>query len=456
MNYDVVVVGAGLAGLSAAVRIADAGRRVLVLEEAPRLGGRATAFVDRESQERVDNGQHVMFGCYHETYTFLKDLGSAHLAPLQPRMTLTMAAADGRATELRCPSLPPPWHLIAGVLRWRALPLADRLRVVHLRGLLQEVRRDGAAAVAARVPAADTVASWLARHGQSRQICEWLWYPLAFAALNQSPAVAAARSFVRVLGELFGPRIEDSALGLPTVPLDELYAEPARCFIEARGGAVWTGAPARIITDDQYRVTGVRTPRGKVAAAAIVSAVPWFAFDRLWEGVVPRPLEATAANARAMKPSPIVTINLWFDGAAMAVPFVGLVGGPMHWVFDKSAIFGEHAGHLSVVASGADDLAAMDNATATRAAVEQLRGALPGIGARRLQRSVVVREHRATFSLAPNEPARPDVRTGVDGFYLAGDWTDTGLPATIEGAVKSGHVAAEAIVGPRPLQLPVL
>jgi predicted NAD/FAD-dependent oxidoreductase len=174
--------------------------------------------------------------------------------------------------------------------------------------------------------------------------------------------------------------------------------------------------------------------------------VPWHAFGRIWDAGVPARLATIAANAAAMQPSPIVTVNLWFDGPVMDARFIGLVGGPMHWVFDKSAIFGEAAGHLSVVASGAAALASASNAEVTRTAVRQLHRALPESKARRLLRSVVVREQRATFSLAPGGPARPGAITPIDGFFLAGDWTDTGLPATIEGAIASGHTAAAQVL----------
>jgi len=451
MTADCVVIGGGLAGLSAAVRLADAGQKVVVLEEAPRLGGRATAFTDRETGERVDNGQHVLFGCYRETYAYLKRIGTADLAPLQTRLTLTMADLEGRSSELRCPAITPPWHLVAAILRWPALSWRDRLSALGVRSLLTSVRRDGATAVAARVPAGQTVTNWLDAYGQSPRLREWLWTPLAIAALNQSPDVAAAAPFVRVLGELFGPRLEDSAVGLPVVPLDALFAEPARAAIEAAGGAIQLRTPGRVVVDATGRLTGVRAGTEAIAAARVVSAVPWHAFGRIWEAGVPRALETIAANAAATSGSPIVTVNLWFDGSVMPGPFVGLVGGPMHWVFDKSAIFGEQAGHLSIVASGADDLAAMDNAAVTRAAIDHLARALPQSRTRTVKRSVVVREHRATFSLAPAAPPRPAAISPLDGLYLAGDWTDTGLPGTIEGAILSGHRAADAIIKSRKI-----
>jgi squalene-associated FAD-dependent desaturase len=446
MTADVVVIGAGCAGLSAAVRLADAGRRVVVVEEAPRLGGRATAFADRETGERVDNGQHVLFGCYRDTYAFLKRLGTADLAPLQRRLSVCMAGPDGRQATFACPAWRPPWHLVGGVIRWSALPLRDRLSALGLASTLRAVARDGAGAVAARVPAGLTTSAWLEARGQSPKLCEWLWRPLAVAALNQSPDIAAAAPFVRVLGELFGPRPDDSAIGLSSVPLDELYAEPARRFIESRDGAVLTKAPARITLDDSDGVTGVRAGEALVEARTVVSAVPWHAFGRVWDRGVPPALADVAANASAVQSSPIVTVNLWYDGPVTIGRFVGLVGGPMHWVFDKSAIFGGAAGHLSVVASGDAALAGMDNAGITRVAARQLAAALPALTPHRLVRSVVVREQRATFSLAPGSPPRPAVRTPLRGLYLAGDWTDTGLPATIEGAVRSGHMAADAVL----------
>lgn len=446
---DVVIIGAGFAGLAAAVRLAGAGLGVLVIEEGPRLGGRATAFTDRETGERVDNGQHVLFGCYRETYAFLRCIGTAELAPLQSRLRLTMADTDGRQATLLCPALPAPWHLVGGLLRWGALGLTDRLRALRLARFLVDVRRRGADAVAATVPDDQTVSDWLSGHGQSQQLRDWLWNPLAIAALNQSPEIAGAAPFVRVLGELFGPHPDDATIGLPVAPLDDLYAEPAREYIESSGGEVLMKSAARIVVDDGGAIICVQVGEREVKARAVISTVPWHAFGRMWANGVPPVLADIGSHAAAMASSPIVTVNLWLDGPPMTERFIGLVGGPMHWVFNKSALFGGSASHLSVVASGADDLAQMDNAATTDRALRHLRMALPALRRRQLVRSVVVREHRATFSVAPGGPPRPATMTALPGFFLAGDWTDTGLPGTIEGAVKSGHRAADAVLARR-------
>jgi hypothetical protein len=330
-------------------------------------------------------------------------------------------------------------------MKWRELPVRDRLSAVGLAGLLRQVRRSGAEAVAAQVPASQTVSAWLAARGQSAKLCAWLWHPLAIAALNQSPDEAAARPFVRVLGELFGPRAADSAVGLPSVPLDELYAVPAVRAIEARGGIVLTRSPGKIGLDPGGLIGRVQAGETTVETTRVVSAVPWHALGRIWEGAAPPAVADAVSCAEMMGASPIVTVNLWFERPMMTARFVGLIGTTMQWAFDKSAIFGETAGHISVVSSGASRLTSLDNAAVTAIAEREIRRALAVNGANRLLRSVVVREHRATFSLAPGGPGRPGTSTGLPGFFLAGDWIDTGLPATIESAVVSGHRAAAAV-----------
>jgi squalene-associated FAD-dependent desaturase len=447
-SADVVVVGSGFAGLSAAVRLADRGRRVVVLEEAPRPGGRSTSFVDRESAERVDNGQHALFGCYRETYAFLRRIGAEGLAPLQPRLSLAIAG-DGRVETLTCPEWPAPWHLIGGLLRWRGVRAGDRVSALRLFSFLREVRASGAAEVARRTPASLTVLDWLRERGQSPALCRWLWHPLAIAALNQSPETAAASAFVRVLGELFGSDSSAAAIGLATVPLDELFAAPATRFIGERGGHVALRTRARVAP----RASGgfaVLADDAEIAVPVVISAVPWHAFGRVWEAAVPGALAGIAASAAAMSSSPIVTVNLWLRGMPAesdTPPFVGFVDGPMHWMFDKRRIVAG-ARHLSIVASGADNLLRQDNAALASAAHAQLVRALPAFRASVVERSVVVREPRATFSLAPGGPARPGPVTNLPGFFVAGDWTDTGLPGTIEGAVRSGHAAADAAISP--------
>jgi predicted NAD/FAD-dependent oxidoreductase len=182
-----------------------------------------------------------------------------------------------------------------------------------------------------------------------------------------------------------------------------------------------------------------------LSARAVICAVAWFALPALFQGR-PQALEPILAAAEATTASPIVTVNLWLDRPVTDEPFVGLPGRAMQWVFDKHALFGGESSHLSLVSSAAGAIVGRDNQAIVDLALDELRGALPAARDAVVRRAVVVREKRATFSVAPGQPRRPATRTAVPGLFLAGDWIDTGLPATIESAVVSGHrAAAEAL-----------
>ena len=443
-GFDVVVIGAGFAGLSAAVRAVQAGARVLVLEAKARLGGRATAFPDRERGELVDNGQHILLGCYRETFAFLDTIGARDRVRIQPQLAVTMIDRDGRATRLSCPSLPAPLHLAAGVFEWDALSWRDRGSLLGMVAPLKLARRElqGDSRVKAASPG-ETVTAWLVRNGQSPRLREMLWEPLALAALNQSPDQAAAPPFARVLAEMFGSDPQAAAIALPTQPLHLMYAEPARDWLEAHGSRVLTGASAKVRISDG-RLTAVEANGERWACGAVVSAVPWFAFGELFDGVPPS-LGRIVETAQRIAPSPIVTVNLWFDRTVIDEPFIGLPGRAMQWVFDKRAVFGGDASHLSLVSSGASSLVSTTNGELIALAHQELVDALPRIRTSQLLRATVVREPRATFSLAPGQPQRPGASTDVRGFVLAGDWIGNDLPATIEAAVRSGHEAARLI-----------
>jgi squalene-associated FAD-dependent desaturase len=440
---DAIVVGGGFAGLSAAVRLARAGAQVLVLEARSRLGGRATAFTDRETGEQVDNGQHVLLGCYRETLSFLHDIGADDHVSMQSQLAVTMIDGEGRKSRLDCSGLPAPLHLIAGLCDWSALTWRDRWSALGMAGPLRAARRQiqGDHRQIAASPG-ETVESWLIRNGQTPRLREMLWDPLALAALNQLPQLAAAPMFARVLGEMFGSDPRGAAIVLPTRPLDAMYAEPARDYIQQHRGSVRTGSTATVRIESGA-VVRVSAGSDSWLAPVVVSAVPWFVLAELFEGDT-APLAPVLDAARRTAPSPIVTVNLWFDRPVLDEPFVGLPGRTLQWVFDKRLVVGDGASHLSLVSSGADGVLGQPNADLIATAHHQLTQALPAAQAATLLKGTVIREPRATFSLAPGQPARPATSTAVRGLLLAGDWIDTGLPATIEGAVRSGHAAADA------------
>ena len=446
IKEPVVIVGGGVAGLSAGASLAQSGHRVLVLDARPQLGGRATAFTDRETGELVDNGQHVLFGFYRATFEFLSRIGAAENVRVQPSLAVPYVDRSGRRTVLRCPPLPSPLHLLAGVLDWDAMPWRDRLPAGKLARPLTQARRELERTGSITVDPPVTVSEWLTTHGQRPKLRNWLWEPLAVAALNQAPGVASATPFVRVLAEMFGPDPSAAALVLPTRPLHQMYAEPARQFIEARGGEIRLNALARVSVE-HGRVRAVDVRGERIATSIVLSTVPWFELDKLFAGGVPASLAPLVARANAMESMPIVTVNLWYDRPVMNEAFVGLPGRDMQWIFDKRFVFGGETSHLSTISSGAVRLAGLPNEKLIALADCEVRESLPPAHDAKLTRATVIRERQATFSLAPGQPARPGVRTAVGGLYLAGDWIDTGLPGTIESAVVSGHVAADEIRG---------
>lgn len=439
---DVIVIGAGFAGLAAATALVEQGARVLVLEARPVPGGRASAVRDAATGETLDNGQHVLMGCYDDTFRFLARIGTPDRVHRQAGLAVTTIERGGRRSTLRLPPLPAPLHLLAGVLAWDALSWREKVSVMRVgaavtgrdRHTLPD--RSGAAAV--------TVYDWLVGHGQAPRLIELLWEPLALAALNQPIGVAAADTFIEVLSRTFGPDAERASLVVPAVPLDELYAEPARAWIEARGSQVRTQARARVRVEGD-RVVGVDVRGETVDAPVVVAAVAWHALPGIFAPPAPPALGDLLPRAAATDSSPIVTVNLWYDRPVLDEMLVGLPGRAFQWVFDKSVVFGRGTSHLSLVSSGAADIVALGNEALVERATREVHDALPRAAAARLVHASAVRERRATFSLAPGQPARPGTETGVKGLLLAGDWVDTGLPATIEGAVVSGHRAAAAI-----------
>jgi squalene-associated FAD-dependent desaturase len=340
----------------------------------------------------------------------------------------------GRWSRLACPALPSPLHLLAGVMTWNALGWRDRLSALKMHSALHEVRRGP-------LRPAETVRQWLIQNGQTPRLIEMLWEPLAVAALNQPIDQAAAASFAAILRPMFGRNPRNAALALPAKPLDEMYALPARAYLEQRRGSVRMSSPATI------RGHHVLIRNERLTAPAIICAVAWHALSDLLPER-PAALGRVLDAADRTDASPIVTVNLWFDRVVTDRALVGLPGRTLQWVFDKRAVFGEKASHLSLISSGAEAVVARSNQELIDLAMAEVSGALPAVRSASLLRAVVVREKKASFSVAPGQPPRPLTRTGVPGLLLAGDWIDTGLPATIEGAVMSGHWAADAALKP--------
>jgi zeta-carotene desaturase len=451
---DAIVVGGGFAGVAAATALAEGGARVLLLESRPHLGGRARSFVDPETGAIVDNGQHLFMGCYVETRRLLARLGTSAGLGLQPRLVVPFLERGGKTVTLDLPPLPWPLDLAAGFLSFPGMTWGERFSLLRV---VREVarHRDGgpgpAAGGGADVLDDLSVAGWLAALGQSPRACERFWHPLAIAALNEEPERASAAMLLPVLREAFLRGREGARLGIPRVGLSQLYAEPAPHYLRSHDGQVRLRAPVREIRLEKGRCVGVRlTDGGAIDAPAVVAAVPHTdLLEMLPAAEADHPF---FSGLKRLETSPIVSIYLWFGGPITGLPFAGLIGGAWHWLFNRSAAPARPGPPFCVtlVRSAARAILDRPRESLERSALEDLHDFLPESRRAHLRRSLVIKEKRATLApLCGTLGLRPSTRTPWPGLHLAGDWTATGLPATVEGAVLSGHRCARQVLEDR-------
>jgi hydroxysqualene dehydroxylase len=439
----ILIIGGGFAGLAAGVALAEAGHNVNLLERRPFLGGRAYSFLDTPSGDVIDNGQHLFMGCYHETYRFLRKLGTDNLLQLQERPRVDFLDPEGQST-FQCPPLPPPLHLLSGLLSLRGLSLGDKFRTIQVGNVLR-LKNGQIQKKLGNL----TVDEWLSKCGQSERIKERFWNVLAIATLNEDPKVAAATLLVKVLQEAFGGTKRDSCMAISRVGLSELYTAQAEEFIKARGGIVQLRMPVAKFLIEGSKCLGVQLINGKIEEAdQYISAVPHFAIRPL----LPEVLFETVpyfSRWRSLGSSPIVSINIWFDRPITDISFAGLLGSRIQWLFNKEAIFARHSKDLqliSFVISAAHNYTQLSKEQLVDIVLEDLHAILPSSREAKVVRAVVVKEHNATLSATIlAEKARPDSRTPIENLLIAGDWTNTGLPATIEGAVLSGNRCASIV-----------
>lgn len=438
---QVLIVGGGFAGLAAGVALAGAGRQVRLLEQKPHLGGRACSFLEPTTGSVVDNGQHILMGCYHATLRFLQEIRTLDRIGLQPRLRMQFLERPGRVTTLECPCLPAPWHLLLGVLRSDSFTWREKREIFRLGRAVKAA--DDAREGIGRL----SVEEWLTRLGQSEKLRRNFWDLLSIAALNEDPQRAAAALFKRVLRLVLFTSPADSRLAIPRVGMSECYTAAAAAYITARGGRVELGRNVTGFVMAEGVCEGVRLAEGeKIEAATVVSAVPWFGLVKLLPGDLLRS-EPYFTNLLALRPTPIISLNLWFDRPVTDLDFVGLRGTTVQWLFNTGKIHGSGDNHVTLVLSGAHAHVGRPKEELLAGAWRELGELLPAAREAKLVHSLVIKERYATFSPGVGvEEMRPATRTPVRGFYLAGDWTATGLPATIEGAVESGYAAAQEIL----------
>jgi len=433
---DVIVAGGGLAGIAAALQCADAGLDVVLAERRPVLGG-ATYSIDRDDRT-IDNGQHVFLRCCSEYRGLLRRMGSEGLTELQPSLEIPLVQPGGAVRRLRRGAGPAPLHLAPILLGLPGLSPIERLRAATAVLALGDVDPDGRHADERRL------GEWLRERRQSPRAIRMLWELIVRPTLNLRAADASLAMAARVFrtGLLEQPDAGD--IGWATAPLREVHgAAAARALAEAgvdvRLHAAVTAVEPR--SDDLVVTAGGED----FAAAAVIVCMPP---RQALRALPPRALDPSTADA--LGNSPIVNLHVVYDRPVTGLPFAAAAGGPVQWVFDRSAASGGPGQYLAVTLSAADALADWPTARLRTLFAPALAALFPAARDARMTDFFVTRERHATFRAAPGSGrARPGPRTPVAGLYLAGAWTRTGWPDTMEGAVRSGRAAAAALLRDR-------
>jgi squalene-associated FAD-dependent desaturase len=435
----VVVAGGGLAGIAAACELADAGLKVTLVEKRRFLGGRTYSYVDKRSGVEVDNGQHVFLGCCKEYIGLLKRLGVWHKAHLQKRMRVRVIDKVWGESALESEALPPPLHLLPSLLRFRSLSPAEKVRAAY--GMARIRSLDGGAR---RDLDGVTFADWLRAQGQTENAVRGFWNLIVLPTLNGDVTTVSADLALMVFQEGFLRDRNGANVGWAKVGLSALLAAAAREYIECRGGEVKAGeGVSRLQLDDGRAV--VAGPENE--AEFVVLAMD----PRSLLSLLPKPLREEPFFARVSQigTSPIVNVHLWYDRKVTDIEFAAFLNTPMQWVFNKSRLWGQEGDgqYLDVSLSGAEEFAAMPTQEIIGLFGREVQSLFPAARTAKLKRALVVKQRDATFKASPGvSRLRPGQTTPFSNLFLAGDWTDTGWPATMESAVRSGLMAARGVL----------
>jgi squalene-associated FAD-dependent desaturase len=446
---SVIVIGGGLAGLAAGVSLAEAGWRVRLFEQRPFLGGRATSYVLPDG-EHVDNCQHVTLGCCTNLEDFYRRVGSAnkvkffdHLFFLDPQ---------GRRSEMQAGLLPAPFHMSGSFAAFAPLSLWDKLSIA--RAMLDILKNQGKPADL-EVDGGISMLEWLRKRKQTRGAIDRFWRVVLVSALDEELDRTDARFGVDVFWKAFLSNSTGYRMGVPVVPLANLY-DGCKAEIERRGGEVILRAPVRGLKIENGEIAGVRFDEDREERAdAYIFAVPHKSLAELLPESVKRS-DPALAHLDKINVSPITGVHFWFDRPVMKEAFVTLLDTTTQWIFNKTALYGdsnetgksESGGqYLQLVISASYGLLQKPRQEIIDLCLGEVRQALPAAREAQLVKATVIKEAEATFSPEPGvDRWRPEQETAVRNLFLAGDWTKTGWPATMEGAVRSGYLAAEAVL----------
>ncbi|HXN97946.1 MAG TPA: hydroxysqualene dehydroxylase HpnE [Candidatus Acidoferrales bacterium] len=458
-SQSVLVIGGGLAGLSSAVALAEAGLQVRLLEKRPHLGGRATSYTLPDGSE-VDNCQHVTLGCCTNLADFYSRVGAAGKIRFYDR--LYFVDAQGRRSTMEASPLPPPLHMAPSFLLFSSLNLADKRAIANA---MMEIAMAGG-----NPPGVDcaSMLDWLRRMKQTPAAIERFWRVVLVSALDEELSRTDARYGIEVFWKAFLANKGGYRVGIPSVPLGDLYGGCREAVLQ-RGGEVRLRSGIREIRIRENCFVSVVMDDGyEVSADACIVAVPHDALLNL----LPREMsesDGSLSGLRNLKTSPITGVHLWYDRTVMTEPFLTLLDHTTQWVFNKTLLYktdetdgttmrptGQSAQsseavadgqYLQLVISASYDLVPQSRQEIVDLCRRELADVLPATREAQLRKATVIKEVNATFSPEPGvDRWRPPQKSSVGNLFLAGDWTRTSWPATMEGAVRSGYLAAEALL----------
>jgi squalene-associated FAD-dependent desaturase len=435
---SVIVVGGGLAGLSAACALADAGYQVRLLEKRRYLGGRASSYEHPGTGEVIDNCQHVLLGNCVNLIDLYRRLEVSDAIRWFDRMTFV--EPGGRRSILQPSFLPAPLHDMPAFLRAAAFSFSDKLAIGR-----------GLSAFIAGIPqdSEENFAHWLDRHGQTKRAIERFWKPVLVSALNEDPEHMSVHYAGQVIRKSLLLSPGAGRFGVPTIPLSELYGRSIE-YVQSRGGEVHlSAAPESFRWSDETRQWTVTAREQAFTSDAIVLALAFEGLSKLMPALPQNPEAAQLAkNLERFGHSPITGIHLWFDREITDLEHAILLDATIQWLFHKSRLQkrGEQGSYVELVVSASKSLVEMQRQEIIDLALRELAGFFPAVAEAKLIKAAVVKEVRATYSIRPQlDLIRPTAVSPWPHVFLAGDWIATGWPATMEGAVRSGYLAAEAV-----------
>jgi squalene-associated FAD-dependent desaturase len=419
----VVVIGGGLAGISAAAYLSHNNFDVTLLEATHKLGGRTFSYIDKISNMEIDNGQHILLGCYNETINFLKLISSANTILYPEKFSLNYLFDNHKTVELSEANLFFPLNLLIGFLTFQSLNTHDKISLLKLLIKIRFTNSD--------IISHLSVIEWLEKEKQTKNSIDFFWKIIAVGALNSSVEKASAKMFCDILKKIFWSDQNGYRILLPKRSLNETFITPAESFLKRKNVKIFYSEKCEQIVFSNNEVEKIITTKREISNFDYcLSAVPFHIFKNF--GVINN-------QSFDFEYSPILNVYLFLDSNPLDKPFYTLPNSIIHWIFNKGSF-------INITISDAKELIEKSKSDIEKIIKDELEKFLPQISSN-TKRIIIVKEKKATFIPSIevlNE--RPSSKTDITNLFLAGDWTDTKLPATIEGAIKSGRVAAEFII----------